>query len=823
VGSTAGATGADGRLTDAARRCRPADSGLLGDAPYPSLDRLARAAAHQLRTGRAQVSLITADLRVVAGSAGPPVTHTFCRIVADTDEPLLVSDARTDDRVVGHPALGDGVLAYAGFPLHGPDGDPLGAFCVLHDQPRDWEPRDLLLVEDLAAAAETEIGLRAECRRHAAVAGRLQRVLDVCQDAYVAIDVSGRVREWNAAAERLFGYPASAAEGRPVAELIIPERYQPSHEAGLARLRRGEPSTLSGRRLELAARNRAGVEFPIEMTLQADGADLHAFLHDISDRVAERRQQQHAATERELRFAVARALADATSAAEAADGTLAAVAGALGWAFGEFWQVDEEAGAIGRVGHWASPVHDLRAVAADRPFRVERGVGLAGHIWQTGAALWSAEVADDPRLLIRAQQIRAAGLHSAIGLPVRSGERVLGVLLFFSARTEERDPEVLDLLDGVGAQLGRYFERRRAEELALALAAARRDFDRVIEQVDDYVWTVEVRPDGTIEPVYGSPGRAGVVGGRPAAYRDFETAMRGRIHPDDRQLGAGLFRDVVAGGHAENEVRMVGADGTVRWVWTRAVPRREQGRLLVDGISTDVTERRRLAEQREGLVALVSHELRNPLAAIRNYAEELLADNALTADQRHLTEVIDKHSAHMQHLVDDLLDMARLEAGQLAVDPRPTPVAAMIREAVESQRASVAAKSLTVRVDSPAELSVRADPVRLRQVLDNLVSNAVKYTPAGGAVRVAAAAHGDEVVVTVTDTGMGVPPEQYAQLFDRFFRASNAVRGGIKGTGLGLAITRAIVEAHGGRVTAAPSPSGGCTFTVTLPAWCAQA
>ncbi|WP_203783864.1 ATP-binding protein [Paractinoplanes rishiriensis] len=827
MGSTAGTTGADGRLSDAARLRRLADTGLLDAAPCPSLDRLARAAAHQVRTAAAQISLIAADRRVVAGQAGPAVRHTFCRLVVDSDAPLLVSDARTDDRVAGHPALGNGVIAYAGFPVRSGDGYPLGAFCVLHDQPRDWEPRDLLLVEDLAAAAQTEIRLRAEAR----TARRLQGVLDACQDAYVSIDLNGAVQAWNAAAERLFGYPVADALGRQVSALIIPERFRPAHEAGLARLRAGHPSVLAGGRVELAARNRAGGEFPIEMTLQVDGELYHAFLHDIT-------AKHRAATGRELRLAVARALADATSAEQAADGTLAAVAHALGWAFGEFWQADDEAGRIARVGHWISPEHDLSAVTADRPFSVPHGVGLAGHIWATGTGLWAPEVADDPRLLMRRDQIRQAGLHSAIGLPIRSADRILGVLLLFSVEVEEPDAEVLELLDGVCGQLGRYFERRRAEDLALALAAARRDFDRVIEQVEDYVWTVEVRPDGSIHPVYGSPGGRLVIG-PPADHPDLADAMDGRVHPDDRAAAEELPRKVLAGEAAENEVRMIGPDGAVRWIWTRAIPRREGGRLLVDGISTDVTDRRQLAEQRERLltdqreqndrlrrldrlkdelVALVSHELRNPLGAIRNYAEELLLDDTLSADQRHLTEVIDKHSAHMQNLVDDLLDMARLEDGSLRITPAPIEIGALVRDVLQSQQPAAAGKSLTVAADAPEHLAVRADPTRLRQVLDNLLSNAVKYTPSGGRVTITAERVADEVRVTVTDSGIGIPDDQYDLLFDRFFRASNAIKQGIKGTGLGLAITKTIVEAHGGRITAAPATGGGCCFTVALPA-----
>ncbi|MBM2619747.1 PAS domain S-box protein [Actinoplanes sp. LDG1-06] len=824
VGPTAGATGADGRLTDAARLSRLRETGMLDGAAYPSLDRLARAAAHQLRASTAVVSLVGSDRRVVVGHTGSVPGHTFCTLVVDTDAALMISDARTDDRVTGHPAVGDGVIAYAGFPIRSPDGYPLGAFGVLDDRPRDWEPRDLLLVEDLAAAAETEIALRGHGRELAATATRLRGMLDNAPDAHVAIDVYGVVTGWNTSAEQLFGFSAAEAVGRPVADLVIPERFVAAHAAGLARLHSGGPSTMVGRRVELVARHRHGREFPVEMSLLQVEGGFHAFLHDISDRQSERRQLEHeraflqalldsldtgvgacdedgrltlfnqalrdihgrgvsedlppedwsraydmfgpdgrtplAAEEiplaqayggkrvdhaemvirrdggperrfqvnarpletpdgrrlgavvamhditeqrrtetfRELRLAVARGLADAHSAGEAADRTVAAVGAGMGWALGEFWQADDLSDTIIRVGSWAAPGHGL----TPRPPLVRRGVGIAGHVWATGAEVWIPEVLDDPRTVLRATQIRAAGLHSAIGVPVRSDEKILGVLLFFTAVPVEPDPEVLDLLDGVCAHLGRHMERRRAEELALNLAA------------------------------------------------------------------------------------------------TQA----------------------RLAASREEMVGMVSHELRNPLGAIRSYSETLLDDPQLSAEQRRLAEVIDRRSAHMQHLVDDLLDLARLEAGQMHIDPQPISAARLVREAVQAQQSAADAKGLTLTLEVPRHLPVHADPVRLRQVLDNLVTNAVKYTPTGGTVSVTAHLTADEegdAVIAVSDTGIGIPADEYDRLFDRFFRASNAVRNGTKGTGLGLAITKAIVDAHGGSVSATPVPAGGSVFAVTLP------
>ena len=153
------------RLSDTARLRRLRETGLLDAPGCPSLDRLARAAAQQLRAAGALVSLIGADRRVVAGHAGPVPAHSFCRIVVDLDAPLLLCDARSDELLSGHPAIDDGVVAYAGFPVRSPDGYPLGAFGVLDSRAREWEPRELLLIEDLAAAVASELALRASVRR----------------------------------------------------------------------------------------------------------------------------------------------------------------------------------------------------------------------------------------------------------------------------------------------------------------------------------------------------------------------------------------------------------------------------------------------------------------------------------------------------------------------------------------------------------------------------------------------------------------------------------------------------------------------------------
>ncbi|MBG0833160.1 GAF domain-containing protein [Planomonospora sp. ID67723] len=555
----------------------------------------------------------------------------------------------------------------------------------------------------------------------------------------------------------------------------------------------------------------------------------------------------------DAQHAVAHVLADATSAEQAAVAVVAAVTEALGWSCGEYWQVTPDQAAIARIGSWTAPGRDLSAFLASRPDIMHPGQGVAGTTWAGGHELWISDLADDPRAIISKQQALQAGLRAAIGLPVRSGRQVLGVLTFFTDTVQPAEDDLTRLLDGICAHVSRYMERRRAEELAAALATSRRHFEQVITQINDNVWTAEVAPDGSMHSVYQSQNAAPLLGRPLPEDADLAEVLARRVHPDDRTAYAAFTAALGRGERADIECRIRGLDDVIRWIWIRATPRRDDGRLFIDGISTDVTERHRLAEQREQLLvqqqqqvrrlremdrmkdelmALVTHELRNPIGAIRGYAEMLADDADLTSGQQTFVDVIDRKSAQLQRLVDDLLDLARLDTGQLSIDLRPVDLARLTRQALEDHRPAAQVKQLTLTAGLPARLPIHADPLRLRQVLDNLLSNAIKYTPDQGAVTVTATAAAvgnasqdsgqDEdqcamAVLAVADTGIGIPPEQYEHLFSRFFRASTAKDAGIKGTGLGLAIVRSIVTAHGGTITAAPREGGGTVFTVALP------
>ena len=231
----------------------------------------------------------------------------------------------------------------------------------------------------------------------------------------------------------------------------------------------------------------------------------------------------------------------------------------------------------------------------------------------------------------------------------------------------------------------------------------------------------------------------------------------------------------------------------------------------------DITELLRSLGVKDDFVSMVSHEFRTPLTSIHGYVSLLLdQQDRLAADDVHHLEVIARNTDRLHRLVSDLLASAQHDGRPMELDLLPTNVCEVIRASVEAARSSAEGKSLSVTVDAPTYAEVVVDPHRFAQVVDNLVSNAVKYTHPGGAVSVSLTTYDDHVELAVTDTGIGVDPADRDRLFTRFFRGREAEELSIPGVGLGLSITKKIVETHGGRIDV-ESNDGGSTFRVWLP------
>jgi signal transduction histidine kinase len=227
---------------------------------------------------------------------------------------------------------------------------------------------------------------------------------------------------------------------------------------------------------------------------------------------------------------------------------------------------------------------------------------------------------------------------------------------------------------------------------------------------------------------------------------------------------------------------------------------------------------RELDRLKDEFVSLVSHELRTPLTSIRGYVELLLDEGSeLDQDQRRFLGVVDRNSERLLDLVSDLLFLAQIEAGKLAIEVAPVDLKRVVEECVETSSPAADAKGIELNASMERVPKLQGDRTRLAQVLDNLVSNALKFTPSGGRVEVRLKAVNGDAVLEVEDDGLGIPEEEQEQLFERFFRSSRATESAIPGTGLGLTITKAIVERHGGQIEIESAEDAGTTVRVRLP------
>jgi signal transduction histidine kinase len=233
----------------------------------------------------------------------------------------------------------------------------------------------------------------------------------------------------------------------------------------------------------------------------------------------------------------------------------------------------------------------------------------------------------------------------------------------------------------------------------------------------------------------------------------------------------------------------------------------------------EVTAERVAERLKNEFVATVSHELRTPLTSILGFLEMLIEEDVgpLNEEQRRFLEIVMRSSRRLMRQVDDLLFMARLDAAGLALHPEPTDLTEILDEALEQVAALARQREIEPSIDAPDSLALECDRERITQVVAALLSNAVKFTPAGGAVLVRAYREDGSAVVEIEDSGMGIPEAERARLFERFFRSSRATQRAIHGTGLGLAISHAIVEAHGGSIAAEPAAGHGTVFRFTLP------
>jgi PAS domain S-box-containing protein len=804
---------------------------LLMSASSAPVNGLVALAARAVVAPVGLMTLVDADHLHIVGSHGlkpplaglrdAPLTYTFCQFVLSEDEPLVVRDARRD------PALHElyavrklDTVAYIGHPVHDATGEPVGALCVVDSVPRRWTADDVTAVGEAAHLLQVMLDAESASQEVVLNAAVSDAMLESALEAFIAIELDGQITRWNRSAERTFGWSAAEAVGRHVDDLIIPDRFRAAHREALVRLASGGDQRLSGQRLQLWALHRDGREFPIELTLNVvarpGGRFAHAFLYDITERVTAEREL---ARERQFLQALLDSL-DVGVVACDEQGRLAlfnqTMLGILGqgpdWSTGETWAERYH-------------VHDVKGVplaAAEVPLtRAFRG-----------------EHVRDAELEIQTPGQRHR-IFLANGQPIRDadGARLGAVVALHEVTDRRRAQRFVECELAVSRVLedATTIEAAGLGVLQAVVTTLRWPHGELwlVDPVGKVLrnaafWTdpryelTDFLP-GPLTPGTGISGRAWQTG-QPVWVPDIS------IEPDQLRRHALAVQGLkvalavpIRGG--------AGITGTLTFFGAAAEPPEESLIALLSGIAAHVgqyLERRRgeelaqaLVRTKDEFIALVGHELRTPLTAISAYTELLLGgDTELAARREEFLGVIARNAETLRAIIDDLLDLAGLESGYVTMNERELDLSALVREVAEDGRPAAEAKGLTFLVEVPAaEVPVTGDPPRLRQVVEHLVRNAVTYTPSGGRVALRLAVAEDGVHLTVSDTGLGIPPDERERLFSRFFRASNVRSEGIPGTGLGLAISRTVVERHGGTIKLEDNgDQPGSTFLVRLPA-----
>ncbi|HEY0318376.1 MAG TPA: HAMP domain-containing sensor histidine kinase [Solirubrobacterales bacterium] len=241
---------------------------------------------------------------------------------------------------------------------------------------------------------------------------------------------------------------------------------------------------------------------------------------------------------------------------------------------------------------------------------------------------------------------------------------------------------------------------------------------------------------------------------------------------------------------------------------------------MAEELQLEASKRDQLDRLKDDFVLTASHELRSPLTSVQGFAELLMLDrDNLTPRQVETVEIILDNCRHLVRLLNDLLDLARSDAGRLSIRAQPTEPAPLIDDTVRTMRAQTESRgqTLTQEIDPQLPL-VSVEPDRIRQILVNLLTNAHEYSPEGASIRVTARAQAAEVVISVIDDGPGIPEDQLGQIFQRFTRGDAGLTQRVGGTGLGLAISKSLVELHGGTIEVDSTPGVGSTFSFRLPA-----
>ena len=769
---------------------------LLDTPPEPAFDDLTRLAATVTGAAFSLVTLVDRSRQWIKSRHGQdllstdtPRALTFCSHAILQPEPLIVSDATQDGRFASNPLVtgAPGIRFYAGVPLITAEGHALGTLCVLDLQPRILNDAQVAHLAALGRLTMAQIELRR--------LNLLQRtILDLAHVAVFTTSPSGELLTFDATSERLFRHPAPGVLGTRLLDRLLVDSDDPAASSGGFQALVGHTRDGAVDEREWTCVRADGTRFPLRLAVTALRDANHTLLGYLflGTDVTDRRLAAQRLRDSEERF---RVIAEASPLGVfVADRTGAATYVNQAWARAAGISQD-----LAMAHGWLDAIHP-----EDRQPVTEAWIGGTHAAFSAVRTTFRFQHADG--------RIVWVSSHSA---PLILG----GVRTGFVCTVED------------------ITERKAAEEALLASEARFRD---MASNVPGMIYQWFERRDGTSGFTYVSP-KIEEMFGIPVDQAD---TMAARIHPEDQERWAESIvkvRRTLATWQFEG--RLICPDGRVKWWQGISKPVRiTPDEILFNGVVLDITERKAFeqeleearrsaeaaSEAKSQFLANMSHEIRTPMNGIIGMVRLALDTELQPQQRRYLNSVLSASDSLLQ-ILNDILDFSKIEAGKLELDRTDFSLRNEVEEAVRLNNPRAQEKGLLLESRFSAGMPgrIHGDAGRLRQVLLNILSNAIKFTDSGGVIVEVKPLPTDEsgripVRFTVIDSGIGIPTEKLQSIFDPFVQAEPSTSRRFGGTGLGLAICSRLVELMGGRIEVRSIAGQGSRFEFTIPFDAAQ-
>jgi PAS domain S-box-containing protein len=690
-----------------------------------------------------------------------------------------------------------------------------------------------VLVVVAAAVHEVVARIRQDAvaleRKTLDVEAREERLRITVETAQVGLALIAPEGGWLQVNERL-----SVILGRSRAELmhmavgdVTAEHDQAAIEEALEMLRTGDILRWEA---ELHQVRGDGTRVPVEITIATvsdhPSGDVVMLVQETD--VTSRKRLEGL---RDGLVAVRHTIVSATTWEQAAPQFLGALCAHLDWDLAQFWAVDTELQALRLRQAWHRDSSVLEEFHnQSRRLSIDSGAGLLGRVWQSGvpAAQEDLSTATDYDRVAAALQ---AGLKSAVAFPVMNDGVVTGVIEMLTHDPRQIENDLVTMLSTAGGEIGQFIRR---VETAQALRRSETDHRAIFERSP--IGIARISSEGEL-----LEGNAALL---QMLEHDFQT-MRSHAWPDllrayDQAAARARFAPLLAGISEGKSVQVRAGTGAGKWLWLQltatSIPdssgKPEHVLVMVEDVTLVREAQDKLGEALESqrsanatlekldrtkteFLSIVSHEFRTALTGIQGFSE-LIRDGGLEPDEvRAYGGYIFNDADRVNRLIGDMLDLDRMESGRMSIRTTDVDINEVLSDAIARAGGS---PTVEFKADLDPRLPiVVGDRDRLIQVVSNLVNNAVKYSPDGGTVTLSSRVEGEFALVSVADTGVGIPPDEIGHVFERFRRVRSGAAQSIPGTGLGLTIVKQIVEMHGGKIWVESAVGHGSAFHFTLP------